>query len=144
MSQERIEAYINKRLAELDKQKDMQEIIKKGSFSFGVEAETYGKLPAWKDLIKRKKQMVKTIWASAFFVSLMIVFTMGDYYDKFEQNWLKALLTLVTVSALAMLIYVINSFYNLFYHFRQTEREVRKLIYQDILQQLKKEEKEFV
>ena len=144
MREERIEAYIHQRLAELDKQKDLQEVIQKGKFSFGVDSTTYGHLPAWSTLLKKKKEMVKAIWTTAFFMSLMIVAIVGDFFDKFGQNWIKALLSLAVLSALIMLFYVIGSFYSIFYQFRQTEREVRKLIYQDILFQIKKEEKELV
>ncbi|RYZ28721.1 MAG: hypothetical protein EOO10_08565 [Chitinophagaceae bacterium] len=144
MAEERIEDYIHKRLAELDEQRDMRELTLKGKLSFGVDATSYGQLPAWNDLVKRKKLMVKMVWLDAFFVSLMIVFVVADFSEKFAQNWLKAIVGLILLSAVVMLLYVVGAFYSLFYHFRQTEREVRKLIYQDILSQLKKEEKETV
>lgn len=144
MSEGRIEDYIHQRLAELDEQKDMREFSLKGKLSFGVDATTYGKLPAWNDLVKRKKLLVEMVWLDAFFLSLIIVSAVGDATERFAQNWLKAIVGLLAMSAVVMLFYVIGSFYSLFYHFRQTEREVRKLIYQDILSQLKKEEKEIV
>lgn len=144
MQQERIEAYIHQRLAELDKQKDMQEIIQNGKLSFGIEANRYGQLPGWSELVKQKKHMVKMVWINASFLSLIIVGIVGDFLDKFSENWLKALLGMLFLAALVMVFYVMAFFYNIFYHFRQTEREVRKLIYQDILSQLRKEEKELV
>jgi hypothetical protein len=144
MCNKRIEDYIYQRIAELESQKDMQEVTAKGRLSFGVDAARYGRLPAWDDLVKRKKQMVKMVWINAAFVSLTLVGMSNDYFENFGQNWLKALATWLTVSALMMLIYVVWSFYSVFYQFRMTEREVRKLIYQDILHQLKKEEKELV
>ena len=144
MPGERIEAYINKRLAELDKQKDMQDLTLKGKLSFGIDSVSYGHLPGWSTLVKQKKHMVKMVWLNAFFLSLIVVSIVGDYFDKYGQNWLKAVLVILAVTAIVMIVYVMAFFYNMFYHFRQTEREVRKLIYQDILQQLKKEEKEFV
>jgi hypothetical protein len=144
MREERIEAYIHQRLAELDKQKDLQRVIHQGKLSFGMDSTTYSHLPSWPDLIKRKKQLVKNLWLNGIFLSFIIVGTAGDYLNKFEQNWVKALLSLIVISALIMLFYVIVSFYSLFYQFRQTEQEVRKLIYQDILSQLKKEERELV
>lgn len=144
MPQDRIEAYIHQRLAELDKQKDMQEVILKGKFSFGVDANHYGSLPGWSELVKQKKHMVKMVWINAIFLSLIIVGFVGDFLDRFSENWLKALVSMLFLSALVMVFYVMAFFYNIFYHFRQTEREVRKLIYQDILSQLKKEEKELV
>jgi hypothetical protein len=141
MAEERIEAYIRKRLAELDNQKDMQEVLQKGKFSFGVDAETFGKLPAWKGLLKQKKNLVKWIWIDAFFVSFTIVFITGNYFDQFSENWTAALLKICLLAGGIMLFYLITAFFTLFLKFRQTEREVRKLIYQDLLVQLQKEEK---
>ena len=144
MPEERIEAYINKRLAELDKQKDMQDLTLKGKLSFGIDSTSYSHLPGWDALVKQKRHMVKMVWLNAFFLSLIVVSIVGDYFDKYGQNWLKAVLVILAVTAIVMIVYVMAFFCNIFYHFRQTEREVRKLIYQDILSQLKKEEKETV
>ncbi|WP_121354067.1 hypothetical protein [Flavisolibacter nicotianae] len=72
-------------------------------------------------------------------MSFTIIFITGDYYEKFAQNWMKATAALVLLSGCIMIFYVITAFYTLFYKFRKTEREVRKLIYQDILHQLEKE-----
>ena len=141
MVQERIEAHIHQRLAELDKQRDMQEVVLKGKLSFGIDSTSFGNLPAWKDLVKQKKHMMKMVWVNAFFLSLIIVCIVSDFSEKFSENWLKAFLSLLFLSILIMIVYVMAFFYNIFYHFRRTEREVRKLIYQDILFQLKKEEK---
>ncbi|HEY0042607.1 MAG TPA: hypothetical protein VGB71_18160 [Flavisolibacter sp.] len=142
MREERIKEYIRQRLAELDKQKDMQEVIQKGKFSFGVDSQTYGHLPAWKDLVKQKKRLKKLIWIDAFLVSFTIIFITGDYAAQFAQNWAEALLKLSLLGGGIMLFYVITAFFTLFHKFRQTEREVRKLIYQDLLFQLTKEEKQ--
>lgn len=141
MEEERIKEYIRQRLVELDKQKDMQEVINRGKFSFGVDSATYGHLPAWKDLVKKKKRLVKLIWVDAFLVSFTIIFITGDYANQFSQNWLTALLKLSLLAGGIVLFYVITAFFTLFLKFRQTEREVRKLIYQDLLFQLTKEEK---
>ncbi|HEU4903417.1 MAG TPA: hypothetical protein VFT06_11515 [Flavisolibacter sp.] len=139
MQEEKLSAYIRKRLAELDSQKDLQEIVYKGRLSFGVDSTVFGHLPAWKALVKQKKHLVKWIWIDAFLVSVTIIFVTGDYYEKFAQNWLKATTALVLLSGCIMLFYVITAFYTLFYKFRKTEREIRKLIYQDILFQVEKE-----
>lgn len=136
---EALENYIQKKLAELEQKKDLQEIINKGKFSFGVDSTTYRHLPAWENLIKQKKQLVKLIWIDAFLVSITIIFITDDYFSKFSQDWLKALLSLSLLTSGIMLFHVITAFHTLFFKFRQTEREVRKLIYQDILFQLQKE-----
>ena len=144
MREERIEAYIHQRLAELEQKKDLEEIIQKGRLSFGIDAARYSKLPGGSNLVKQKKHMVKMVWINAIFLSLILVVIVGDFFNKFQENWLKALLGMLFLSMLVAVFYIMAFFYNIFYHFRQTEREVRKLIYQDILSQLKTEEKEFV
>ena len=142
MCEERIEAYIRQRMEQLEKGKDLQEVVYKGRFSFGIDEPTYGKLPGWKDLVQQKKRLVRTTWINAAFLALMVTAIAGDFIEKFSENWLKALLSLVFVSALIMLFYIVSAFHNQFFEFRKTERLVRKLIYQDILAELKKEEKE--
>ncbi|WP_121354066.1 hypothetical protein [Flavisolibacter nicotianae] len=62
MQEEKLSAYIRKRLAELDSQKDLKEIVYKGRLSFGVDSTVFGHLPAWKALVKQKKHLVKWIW----------------------------------------------------------------------------------
>lgn len=138
--EERLQNYVVQKLSELDGKKDLQEIIYKDMLSFGIESKTYSHLPAWQDLLTKKKKLGKRIWVSAFFLSFAIVCIVSDAFALFEYNWIKALLKLVLLSGVVMVFYVIGTFYSLFYHFRQAEREVRKLIYQDILFQLKKEE----
>ena len=144
MDEEKVEAYIKTRLAELDQQKDMQPILRRGELSFGIDSTTYGHLPAWNNLVTQKKKLMKWVWIDACFMSLTAIAFAGNYFEKFGQNWLKALVSLIVVSGFIMILYVISSFYTLFFKFRQTEREIRKLIYQDILFQLKKEQKELV
>jgi hypothetical protein len=144
MDNKRIEEYIHQRMAEFEKQKDMQEITSKGRLSFGIDSRRFGRLPAWSELVKRKKQMVKMIWMNAAFVSFTLVGMAGNYFDQFSENWLAAILTWFAVSGLLMLLFVVGSYYSIFYHFRLVEREVRKLIYQDLLHQLEKEQKETV
>lgn len=139
MQEEQLKAYIKKRLAELDSQKDLQDIVQKGRFSFGVDSSVFGHLPAWKALVKQKKHLVKWIWIDAFLVSFTLIFVTGDYAEKFAHNWLHALVALLLISGCIMIFYVISAFFTLFYKFRKAEREVRKLIYQDILYQLEKE-----
>ena len=75
-----------------------------------------------------KKQLVKTVWVNAAVVSLTVVGMAGNYFEKFDQNGLNALAAWLIVSALMMLFYVLWSFYSVFYQFRMTERDVRKLI----------------
>ena len=139
MEQSTVQAYILQRLGELEKGRDLDEMNLHGKLSFGVNSKDYEHLPAWKDLVKKKNQLVKMVWINAIFVSLLIVSFVGDVWDKFEQNWLMALFYWLGMSVVVMFFQVLASYFSLFYHFRQTEREVRKLIYQDILQQLGKE-----
>jgi hypothetical protein len=137
-----LENYIRQRLTELDKEKDMQEVMWKGKLSFGIDSRAYSHLPNWKNLLQKKKDLVKQVWLNAVFLSLMVTGMLTDVWEILDANWLKAIIKWLVLSGVVMLFWVIASFYSMFYHFRKTEREVRRLIYEDILHQLKKEEKE--
>lgn len=80
------------------------------------------------------------VWVNAFSVSAIAVLIIGDFADKFEKSWLLAIAYFIVVTAAIMFFDVIWSFYSVFYHFRQTEREIRKLIYQDLLQRMEEGE----
>jgi hypothetical protein len=134
-----IEQYIDSRLAELDQQKDLDTIWQKERFSFGMEAKKFAHLPAWKNLVTKKKELINLTWLNAFALSFTVIAISSEIWNKFQINWIKALVYWLLMSGVVMLFYVFSSYYSLFYRFRQTEREVRKLIYQDILYQLAKE-----
>lgn len=138
-----VEAYNHQRLAELKAETDMRRLRLQGRLSFGMEAYKYEHLPSWESLATRKKQMVKLLWVNAAFVSLTIVGMIGNYFDRLSQNWIAALATWLTVSALIML-FVVVAYYSMFYEFRMVEREIRKVIYEDFLTRIKKEEKNYV
>lgn len=137
-----LEEYIKQQLAALEKEVDLREITKKGKLSFGIDSTTYAHLPAWKDLVQQKKKLVRWIWVDAFFLSLTVVFIGSDYAEKFANNWWAAALSLLLISGMVLLFFVVTAYYSLFYRFRKTEREVRKLIYQDILFRLQNSQKE--
>jgi hypothetical protein len=67
----------------------------------------------------------------------MAVLITGDYFNEQMADSWKDFIKLILIAGIVMIFYVIGSFYSTFYQFRQTEREVRKLIYQDMLFQLK-------
>ncbi len=137
-----LEQYLQQRLAEMEKEADLKEITQKGKLSFGIDSTTYAHLPAWKNLVQQKKKLVRWIWIDAFFLSLTVVFIASDYAEKFSENWVKAVLSLLFISGMVLLFFVVTAYYSLFYRFRKTEREVRKLIYQDILYRLQNSQKE--
>lgn len=138
--EEELAHYLQRRLNELEKEVDLKEITTKGKLSFGVDSTTYAHLPAWKALVQQKKKLVRWIWIDAFFLSLTVVFIASDYAEKFSENWLTAVLSLFLISGMVLLFFVVTAYYSLFYRFRKTEREVRKLIYQDILFRLQNEQ----
>lgn len=140
MREEQLEIYIKHKLAELDKQKDMQDVIYKGKLSFGIDSTNYSHLPAWNNLVKQKKQLAKLFWVDAFFTSFMAVLIAGNFFEAEIANWWKDLIRLMLVAGIVMIFSVIGTYFSLFVKVRQTEREVRKLIYQDILFKLKGEE----
>jgi DNA phosphorothioation-dependent restriction protein DptG len=136
---QKIELYIKKRLDELESQKDMHDLLDKGRYSFGINSREYSHLPSWNALLQKKKNLIRWIWIDAFLFSLLGVGMITEVWEKLEQNWIATVFTWFFLSAGAMLLYVISAYHTLFLKFRQTEREVRKLIYQDLLFELKKE-----
>jgi hypothetical protein len=134
-----LEQYLEQKIADIDRQKDMVSSINRGRFSFDMDQRTYGHLPGWESLVKQKKSLMKWIWIDAVFLSLFIVFIAGDYWERFETSWWKAAITLLGVSGTTMLLYVLLAYYNLFIKFRMVDRQARKLIYQDILYRLQQE-----
>src|SRR4051812_44494279 len=80
--------YIHSKLVELEKEKDMQDTVLKGRLSFGVDAATYGRLPAWPDLIRKKKQLVRWVWINAFLSSLLLIGLVSDLPGQLGVNWL--------------------------------------------------------
>jgi hypothetical protein len=138
MDADKLENYIGQKLAELDQQKDMQDVIHKGKLSFGMDSSAYSQLPVWQGLVKQKKLLVKLFWLDAVFLSLMAAFFAGNFFEGAINMWWKEILRLLINAAIVFVFAVAGMYFSLFTKFRKTEREVRKLIYQDILAQLKK------
>jgi hypothetical protein len=134
-----LEQYLEQKIADIDRQKDLASSISRGRFSFDMDQTTYGHLPAWTSLVKEKKNLMKWIWLDAVFLSVFIVFLAGDYWERFETSGWKALVTMLAVSGLTMFLYIMLAYYNLFIKFRMVDRQARKLLYQDILYRLQQE-----
>lgn len=122
----------------------MQDALYKGRLSFGVPAQKFSHLPAWPTLLKNKKILVRRVWLSAFVISLIVAGWTNQLWEQFSRHWVKALVMWLVISAVIMLIYVIGFFYAMFVNFRNTEREVRKLIYQDLLEKIDEKEMEII
>lgn len=84
------------------------------------------------------------MWVGSVVLSFCVVGMIHSFDENFGENWFRTIVSWVAVSLFVMFFYVIWSYYSLFFHFRQAEREVRKLIYEDILHNLKKEENHLV
>ena len=136
--------YIQQKLQDLEKGKDLKELTSQGKLSFGVSSKDFGHLPSWKELVKKKKKLLQLIWTGSFVLSFCIVGTTFSFDEDLGENWIRTIISWIAVSVCIMLFHVIWFYYSIFFHFRQTEREVRKLIYEDILHQLKKEETHLV
>lgn len=138
MSNDQLKEYVNQKLSDLNKEKDMMEVTGKGKLSFGIHSKEFSHLPSWNILVKNKKKLVSLFWSGGFILSFLIVGATGNIWDKLEQNWLKAIVNWVLTSAFIMFFYVLWFYFSLFVQIRQTERQIRKLIYEDILDQLQK------
>jgi hypothetical protein len=141
MNNRELKGYLYRRLEELNQQKDMNETLLYGKISFGIDASAYSHLPAWKSLLDKKKLLVRAIWVQAFLLSLIVVGITADIWNKLQENWMRALTGWLLLAVFIMFLYVIQSYYTLFVSFRNAEREVRKLIYQDLLQKIEMTER---
>jgi hypothetical protein len=141
MNNRELKGYLYRRLEELNHQNDMNETILYGKISFGIESSSYSHIPAWKSLLAKKKLLVRGIWVQAFLLSLIVVGITADIWTRMQENWMRALAGWLLLAIFIMFLYVIQSYYTLFVSFRNAEREVRKLIYQDLLQKIEMTER---
>lgn len=142
MNNTQLKVYIDNKLEELEKEKDMQEVFQYGKFSFGLNARNFSHLPAWKELLRRKNLLVRIFWTNAFLLSFIMGGLGGHIWNQPGESWLKLVGGWILLSLFLMLVYVIGTYFGTFVYFRKTEREVRKLIYQDLLYQINKQEQE--
>lgn len=128
--------YIQQQISELDKNRDEQEYVRSGRFSFGLIKQQYEGLPSWESFVKAKKRLVRLIWLEAFFTMLMAAIFFTDAWDKFEQNWVKALVTLLAVTVLTTLFYSVSMFFSIAFEVNRVNKQVRRLIYEDLLRKM--------
>jgi hypothetical protein len=130
--------YIHQQLIELDKNRDEQEYVRSGRFSFGLIKQQYEGLPSWGSFVKAKKRLVRLIWVEAFFTMLMAAVFLTDVWDKLEQNWIKALATLLGVTVVMTLFYSVAIFFSIAFEVNKVNKHVRRLIYEDLLRKMEK------
>ena len=144
MTNDQLKVYVKGKLADLEKERDMAEVANKGRLSFGLNSKDYKDLPSWQNLLRSKKSLVRVFWTSCFLISFIIVGIASNVVDGISVNWIKAIVTWISTSLFATLVYVFGFYFSLFYRVRKTEHEVRKLIYEDILARIEKEQPQLV
>ncbi|MGZ5192255.1 MAG: hypothetical protein ACXWCZ_14695 [Flavisolibacter sp.] len=117
----------------------MNGILYKSQFQSVINSKSYKHFPSWKGLQEKKKNIIRWIWIDAILLSILTTGMITEVWEKFEQNWFATVFTWLFLSAAAMLLYVISTYHTIYLKFRQTEHEVRKLIFQDLLLQLRRE-----
>jgi hypothetical protein len=138
MTTDELKPYIEEKLAALKKEKDMNEVVNEGKLSFGLHSKDYKHLPSWNDLVRNKKKLVRVFWINCLLISFLIVGFTYSFGNNLDQNWVKSIIVVVGYSLGVTLLYVLGFYFSQFYHVRKTEREVRKLIYEDILDKINK------
>jgi hypothetical protein len=128
--------YIHQQISELDKNRDEQEYIRSGRFTFGLIKQQYEGLPSWESFVKARKRLVRLIWLEAFFTMLMAALFFTDALDKFGQNWVKALATLLGVTVVMTLFYSLSMFFSIAFEVNRVNKHVRRLLYEDLLRKM--------
>jgi hypothetical protein len=132
--------YIHSQIRELDKNRDEQEYTLHGRFSFGLVKQQYEGLPSWEAFVKAKKRLVRLVWAAAFLTTLVMASFFTGVWNSFEQNWIKALATLLGVSIVITLFYSIAMFFSIAFEVNKVNKHVRRLIYEDLLRKMEEKE----
>ena len=86
--------------------------------------------------------MMKMAWYMGIIDALFIVFFISDIWQKIEENWIRGIAIWLSFSAIVLFLHFVWTYQSMFIQFRQTEREVRKLIYEDLLHEMEKKEKQ--
>lgn len=144
MHNDQLKMYIEEKLADLNREKDMTEVVHKGRLSFGLSEKDYKHLPSWKELVRSKKKLIRVFWSGCFLISFAVVGLASNVADRLTHNWIEAVMVWIATSLFAMMLYVMAFNFSLFYQARKTEHEVRKLIYEDILNKMEKEKSQRV
>lgn len=126
------------KLSELAEIKSMDDYLNNNHLQHEAECQ-YKNLPSWKGLQKKKNNIVRWLIIDIVLLSVLTAGMIIEVWEIFGQNWFATVFTWLFLSASALLLYVISSYHAIYLKFRQTKREVRKIIFQDLLLQLKKE-----
>ena len=137
MNTETLKNHIETKLRELDQKKDEQEYVSLGRIGFGLATKDYQHLPSWSNFVAGKKRLQRLIWIQAFFLSLFIYSFSIDLWD---HNWLIVLLKTLTMALVNTLVFTVWVLYSLIFDVNKVQREVKKLLYEDLLQKLQQEE----
>jgi small-conductance mechanosensitive channel len=143
MEKQELQNYILEQITELDKNRDEQEYVLRGKFSFGLIRQKYEGLPSWHKFLGARKKLIRLIWLQAFLLMLSVSVMYYSSDVAAIQSWWKAAIVLVATSAVMTVFYGIMFFFSIAFEVNKVNKHVRKLIYEDLLRQLgqMKEEK---
>ena len=116
----------------------MNNAVYEDHLQFVMESESYKQFPSWKPLQQKKKNIIRWIWIDIVLLSILSAGMVTEVWEKLEQKWFASVFTWLFLCATAMLLYVISAYHTIHLKFRQTKREVRKLIFRELLLELKK------
>lgn len=91
MEKEKLQQYIRQKLQELESGKDLTEVTSRGKISFGVSSKDFGHLPSWKELVKKKKKLVRLMWVGSLVLSFCVVGINHSFDENFGENWFQLL-----------------------------------------------------
>lgn len=118
-----------------------QEYINRGRFNLGVNAVRFRGLPSYERLLAARKKLVRRIRVDAFFtVFLMTGMMKPDLLDRIAAQPVKTILAVLATSAIYTLFFSLVIFFSTAFEVVKAEREVRRLIYEELLRELEKSE----
>lgn len=136
MDSELFKDYIRKKISEVDENRDIKEYTRRGRFNFGMNQHQYGHLPSWNFFAADKKKLVKLIWLQAFLSAL----TAFAFSENWDQEWWKVIIKMLIGATFFTLFFNITSYFSIAFEVNKVQKQVQKLLYEDLLYQLDKEQ----
>jgi hypothetical protein len=132
-------AIIDAKLKELEQAQKHNTL--KGNLNFGVVVNNYIKNNHLPSFLKKRKTLIQILWIETFFIPLFLLFTGGDITEKIAAQPVKAIAGIIALTLIGGLFFVHFPLRSLIAQANEAQHEVKKMILEDIKNQIQELEK---
>jgi hypothetical protein len=144
MEAHELENYLREKLTELGKNLDQKEYVLRGKLNFGINKAHYSHLPSWNEFIKSKRRLLRVIWVEAFTTVFLVATFLPSFWDTRDQEWWKVAIITLAITFFLGGFLVSISFFATAFEVNRVQKNVRRLIYEDILYKIQQNKEELV